>query len=220
MGQQIPFLERTMNRLFSALGARLTTSFGLLLLALGLAGCGTSMPSAPSKAALSDYKYVIGPGDSLNIVVWRNPELSTTVPVRPDGKFTSPLIEDMIAIGKNPTDLAREIETRLKKYIQDPVVTVIVSGFSGPTSEQIRVVGQATKPQALPYRQNMTLLDVMIAVGGITEFAAGNRAVLVRAVENNKEYGVRLRDLLKGGDVSANVEMLPGDVIIIPESWF
>jgi len=210
-----------MNRLFSALGARLTTTFGLLLLALGLAGCATGgMPPAPSKAALPDYKYVIGPGDSLNIVVWRNPELSTTVPVRPDGKFTSPLIEDMIAIGKNPTDLAREIETRLKKYIQDPVVTVIVSGFMGATTEQIRVVGQATKPQALPYRQNMTLLDVMIAVGGITEFAAGNRAVLVRSVENNKEYGVRLRDLLKGGDVSANVEMLPGDVIIIPESWF
>src|SRR5690606_8179166 len=181
---------------------------------------GSTLPPAPAKAAQPDYKYVVGPGDSLNIIVWRNPELSATVPVRPDGKFTSPLIEDMVAIGKNPTDLAREIEEKLKKYIQDPIVTVIVQGFAGPTSEQIRVVGQAAQPQALPYRQNMTVLDVMIAVGGITEFASGNRAVLVRRSEDNKEYQLRLRDLLKGGDVSANVEMLPGDVIIIPESWF
>ena len=211
------------NRLVSGLSSRLFRAAGLALVAIGVSGCasfGNSLPPAPTSAAVPDYKYVIGPGDSLNIVVWRNPELSATVPVRPDGKFTSPLIEDMVAIGKNPTDLAREIETKLKKYIQDPVVTVIVQGFSGPTSEQIRVVGQAAKPQALPYRQKMTLLDVMISVGGITEFAAGNRAVLVRAAEGNKQYGVRLRDLLKGGDVSANVEMLPGDVIIIPESWF
>jgi len=210
-----------MNRLFSVLISRMITSFGTVLVAAGLAGCAISnLPPAPAKAAVPDYKYMIGPGDSLNIVVWRNPELSATVPVRPDGKFTSPLNEDMVAIGKNPSDLAREIETRLKKYLQDPVVTVIVQNFAGPTSEQIRVVGQAAKPQALPYHQKMTLLDVMIAVGGITEFAAGNRAVLVRASENNKEYRVRLGDLLKGGDVSANVEMLPGDVIIIPESWF
>lgn len=112
------------------------------------------------------------------------------------------------------------METRLKKYIQDPVVTIVVQSFVGPTSEQIRVVGQAAKPAALPYRQNMTLLDAMIAVGGITEFASGNRAVLMRPTENNRQYDVRLRDLLKGGDVSANVELRPGDVIIIPESWF
>jgi polysaccharide biosynthesis/export protein len=185
-----------------------------------LAGCAGNLPPAPKEAATAEYKYVIGPGDQLNIVVWRNPELSGVIPVRPDGKISSPLIEDMTAQGKNPSELAREMEARLKRYIQDPVVTVVIQQFNGPNTEQIRVVGQAAKPQALPYRQNMTLLDVMISVGGITDFAAGNRAVLMRASEGNKQYNVRLRDLLKRGDVSANVEVRPGDVIIIPESWF
>jgi len=196
------------------------TALAALVVAL-LAGCAAgNLPSAPATAAVPDYKYLIGPGDQLDIVVWRSPELSGTVPVRPDGKITSPLIEDMVAIGKDPTELAREIEGRLKKYIKDPVVTVVVKNFVGPSAEQIRVVGQAAKPQALAYRQKMTLLDVMIAVGGITEFAAGNRAVLVRRAEGDKQYNIRLRDLLKNGDVGANVEMMPGDVIIIPESWF
>ena len=163
---------------------------------------------------------MIGPGDVVNITVWRNPELSMQVTVRPDGRISGPLVEDLQAIGKTPTELAREMEKVLAKYIQDPVVTVIVSGFSGPYSEQIRVVGQAARPQALPYRQNMTLLDVMIAVGGITDFAAGNRAVLMRPRDGNKQYTVRLWDLLKRGDVTANVEVQPGDVIIIPEAWF
>jgi polysaccharide export outer membrane protein len=126
----------------------------------------------------------------------------------------------MVAQGKNPSELAREIETALKKYLQDPVVTVVVQNFGGGNSEQVRVLGQAVKPATLPYRQNMTLLDVMIAVGGLTDFAAGNRAVLIRAAENNKAYNVRLADLIKRGDVGANVQVLPGDVIIIPESWF
>jgi polysaccharide biosynthesis/export protein len=191
-----------------------------VLIATALAGCAGNLPPAPKDAATTEYKYVIGPGDQLNIVVWRNPELSGLIPVRPDGKISSPLIEDMVAQGKNPSELAREMEARLKRYIQDPVVTVVIQQFNGPNTEQIRVVGQAAKPQALPYRQNMTLLDVMISVGGITDFAAGNRAVLMRASEGNKQYNVRLRDLLKRGDVSANVEMRPGDVIIIPESWF
>lgn len=188
--------------------------------ALLLAACASNLPPAPPQAATPEYKYLIGPGDQLNIVVWRNPELSQVVPVRPDGRISAPLVEDMVAIGKNPTQLAREIEMALKKYIQEPIVTVVVQNFVGPNSEQVRVVGQAAKPAALPYRQNMTLLDAMIAVGGLTEFAAGNRGVLVRAAENNKQYNVRLRDLLKRGDVSANVELRPGDVIIIPESWF
>ncbi len=197
--------------------------FAVVLAAmLALAGCASTgdQPPAPQKAAVPDYRYLIGPGDTLNIQVWRNPELSTSVPVRPDGKVTAPLIEDLVAIGKNPTALAREIETQLKKYIQDPVVTVIVTTFVGPTSEQIRIVGAAARPAALPYKQNMTVLDAMIAVGGITEFAAGNRAVLLRTAEGNKEYDLRLRDLLKRGDVSANVDLRPGDVVIIPESFF
>lgn len=192
----------------------------LALIAALAAGCAAPFPPAPPAAATPDYKYLIGPGDQLSIIVWRNPELSTTAPVRPDGRITAPLVEDMVAIGKNPSQLAREMEVALKKYIQDPVVTVVVLGFVGPTSEQVRVVGQATRPAALPYRQNMTLLDAMIAVGGLTEFASGNRAVLVRASEGNRQYNVRLRDLIKRGDVRANVELKPGDVIIIPESWF
>jgi polysaccharide export outer membrane protein len=191
-----------------------------LFAALLVAGCASQLPPAPTKAATPDYKYLIGAGDVLNITVWRNPELSATVPVRPDGKITAPLIEDIVAIGKNPTELAREMEERLKKYIQEPVVTIVVQNFVGPTSEQVRVVGQATKPAALNYKQDMTVLDAMIAVGGLTEFAAGNRAVLIRATEGNKAYNVRLHDLLKRGDVSANVELRPGDVIIIPEGWF
>jgi polysaccharide biosynthesis/export protein len=163
----------------------------------------------------------VGPGDALNIVVWRNPEVSTTVPVRPDGKFTTPLVEDIEAIGKTPTQLARDIEKALSKYIQDPIVSVIVTGFNGPFDQQIRVVGQAAKPQALPYRQNMTLLDVMIAVGGVTDFADGNAATLVRNVSGKpQQFSVRLEDLVKAGDVTANIEMRPGDVLIIPESLF
>ncbi|GAA4404768.1 XrtA/PEP-CTERM system exopolysaccharide export protein [Quisquiliibacterium transsilvanicum] len=194
--------------------------FAALFAALLMAGCASSLPPAPLKAATPDYKYLIGAGDSLNISVWRNPELSATVPVRPDGKITAPLVEDMVAIGKNPTELAREMEAKLKKYIQDPVVTIVVQGFVGPTSEQVRIVGQAARPAALNYKQDMTVLDAMISVGGITEFAAGNRAVLIRATEANKAYNIRLHDLLKRGDVTANVELRPGDVIIIPESWF
>ena len=193
----------------------------LATVVLALAGCASqNLPLAPSKAAVPDYKYLIGPGDNLNIIVWRNPELSMAVPVRPDGKLTSPLIEDLVAIGKNPSDLAREIEPRLTRYSQDPVVTVVVNNFVGPTSEQIRIVGSATRPSALPYRQNMTVLDAMIAVGGITDYAAGNRAVLIRASDRGRQYTLRLKDLLKGGDVSANADLRPGDVIIIPEGWF
>lgn len=185
-----------------------------------LGGCASTYPPAPAKVATPEYNYVIGPGDSVNIVVWRNPELSQSVPVRPDGKITTPLVEDLPAMGKDATTLARDLEKALSKFIRDPVVTVIVTGFVGPYSEQIRVVGEAAKPQILPYKQNMTLLDVMIAVGGITDFADGNRASILRTTEGNKQYGVRLKDLLKAGDVSANVEVKPGDVLVIPQSWF
>ena len=191
------------------------------MLGIAASGCATQYPPAPQQvAANSDYSYLIGPGDNLNIVIWRNPELSTTVPVRPDGMITTPLVEDIKATNKTPTQLAREIEKALTKYIQDPIVTIIVTGFVGPYSEQIRIVGQAARPQTLPYRQNMSLLDVMIAVGGMTDFAAGNRATILRTREGNAQYRVRLNDLLQKGDVSANIQMRPGDVLIIPESYF
>lgn len=195
----------------------------LLFALLSAAGCAgkPSSPAAPAQAALTtQYKYLIGPGDVVSVIVWRNPDLSMSVPVRPDGKISLPLVEDLPAAGKDPTVVAREVERALSKYIRDPVVTIVVTDFRGPYSEQIRVIGQATKPQALPYRENMTLLDVMIAVGGITDFADGNRSNILRTAEGNKLYSVRLDDLLRGGDISANVAVMPGDVLIIPESWF
>ena len=186
-----------------------------------LSACSTmKYPAAPPTAATPDQKYLIGPLDTLNIVVWRNPELSMSVTVRPDGRISTPLVEDLVAQDRNPSDLARDIEKVLGKYTRDPVVTVVVTGFTGAASEQVRVIGEAARPAAIPYRQKMTVLDVMIAVGGLTDFADGNGAVLVRAKEEGKSYGVRLRDLVKRGDISANVEMRPGDVLIIPQSWF
>ena len=193
----------------------------VLITSCVVAGCATSSyPPAPATAASPDYRYVIGAGDTINIVVWRNPELSMTVPVRPDGKIAAPLVEDLTALGKDSTTLARDIEKALSKVIRDPVVTVVVTNFVGPYSEQIRVVGEAARPQVLSYRQKMTLLDVMIAVGGVTDFADGNGASILRTAEGNKQYSVRIKDLIKRGDVSANVEMKPGDVLIIPQSWF
>lgn len=194
-----------------------------LLLMIGLGACAAVQghPPAPKSVASPDYNYIIGPGDNVNIIVWRNSDLSFSAPVRPDGKITSPLVEDLPAMGKNSTALARDVEKALSKYIRDPVVTVVVTGFVGPYSEQIRVVGEAAKPQALPYRQNMTILDVMIAVGGITDFADGNNATLVRAEAGKpKQYNVRLKDLLRRGDITANVDMKPGDVLVIPQGWF
>jgi polysaccharide biosynthesis/export protein len=191
-------------------------------LAVFLTGCATkpAIPEAPHMAATPDYNYIVGPGDNLNISVWRNPELSMSVPVRPDGKIATPLVDDLVAQGKTSTEIARDIEKVLSKLVRDPVVTVIVTGFVGPYSEQIRVVGEAAKPQALPYKQKMTLLDVMIAVGGLTDFADGNGASIVRASEGGAQYSVRIKDLVKRGDIAANVEMKPGDILIIPQGWF
>ena len=191
------------------------------LAAVLTAACTTpSYPPAPAAAGVGDYSYLIGPGDTLNIIVWRNPELSMTVPVRPDGKVTAPLVDELVAQGKNSVEIARDIEKVLGKYVRDPVVTVIVGNFTGPYSEQVRVVGEAAKPQALPYREKMTLLDVMIAVGGLTDFAAGNSATILRGGAGGTQYSVRLKDLIRRGDVSANVEMRPGDILIIPQSFF
>lgn len=199
-------------------GATLRAFF--LSLTVLLAGCASKYPPAPVVSAPPEYNYVIGPGDSVNVVVWRNPELSMIVPVRPDGKITTPLVEDLPAMGKDPSTLARDIEKAIAKYIRDPIVTVVVTTFVGPYSEQIRVMGEAAKPQILAYKQKMTLLDVMIAVGGMTDFADGNQASILRPSDGNKQYNVRLKDLIRRGDISANVEMRPGDILIIPQSWF
>ena len=193
-----------------------------------LAACSSTgkPPPAPVTAATQDYNYIIGPGDNLNIIVWRNPELSMAVPVRPDGKFSTPLIDELVGQGKTSTQVAREVEKQLEKYVRDPVVTVVVTTFVGPYDQQILVVGEATKPQALPFKQYMTLLDVMIAVGGLTDFADGNEATILRTADGGKDgvggkqFSVRLRDLLRRGDISANVEMKPGDILIIPQGWF
>ncbi len=188
-----------------------------------LSACATNteMPEMAAKPGEPKHEYLLGPGDTININVWRNPEVSQTIPVRPDGRITMPLVEDLPAMGKTPTQLAREIEQILSKYIQQPVVTVTVTSFVGPYTEQIRVIGQASKPQALPYRQGMSLMDVLIAVGGLAEFAAGNRANIVRTVDGKQQkIAVRLNDLIKSGDISANMPVRPGDVLIIPESFF
>ncbi len=190
---------------------------------LAVAGCMTSYPDAPQKSFMEEDKseYLIGPGDSLKVFVWRNPDLTTSVPVRPDGRISVPLIENVIAAGKTPSQLGAEIEVILKEYIQEPRVTIIVTSFVGPFAEQIRIVGEATQPRAISYKKDMTILDAMIQVGGLTEFAAGNRAVIVRKVDGQEQiYRVRLKDLLRGGDVSANVELVPGDIIIVPETRF
>ena len=192
----------------------------LMVMVSLLAACATKYPPAPAAATSPDYRYVIGPLDTVNVIVWRNPELSMAVPVRPDGRITTPLVEDTPALGRNPTELARDLEQALAKYIRDPVVTVIVTSFVGPSNEQIRIVGEAAKPQAVAFRQNMTLLDLIIVAGGLTDFADGNNAVLVRGSEKSNQYSVRLGDLVRRGDISANVDVKPGDVLIIPQGWF
>ena len=207
--------------------ARKMFALSALLLAPLLSACASgSLPpapvSAPVEMAATDPSYVIGPTDQLTVFVWRQPELSSNAIVRPDGKISVPLIDDLQAAGKTPTDLAKGISERLAEYIQNPKVSVIVTNFVGPYDQQIRVVGEAAKPQSIPFRRNMTVLDVMIQVGGLTEFAAGNREVLVRhgSTGQGANYRLRLSDLVKDGDVRANAYVLPGDVIIIPQSYF
>jgi polysaccharide export outer membrane protein len=196
------------------------------LITVFLSGCATqTLPTAQVRTSLTtnvnNYQYLVGPGDNLSIFVWRNPEISGSFIVRPDGKVTTSLVEDLDVSGKTPTMLAREIESELSKYINNPRVTVSVNNFSGPLSEQVRVIGEATNPSAISYTQNMTLLDLMIAVGGLTEFANGNNAVLVRVVNGEqKSYALNIETLIKDGDIGKNIYMLPGDIVIIPEAWF
>ncbi len=200
------------------------------VISLALSGCagGSSGPQLPAASFVAMQEgpgedYIIGPLDELTIFVWRNPELGAKVQVRPDGRVTTPLITDMPAVGKTPKMLADDITLQLSQYIQDPLVSVIVNKFAGTYSQQVRVIGATGKPASLPYRANMTLLDAMIAVGGLSEYAAGNRAKLIRfdkETGKQAEYGLRLGDLLRRGDSKANVMLVPGDVIIIPESQF
>ena len=196
---------------------------------LMLNGCASGgRPELPAASFVATQEqpgeeYIIGPLDQLNIFVWRNTELSAKVQVRPDGRITTPLINDMPAVGKTPAMLADDMKIALSTYIKDPIVSVIVENFSGTFSQQVRIVGATAKPAAIPYRANMTLLDAMIAVGGLSEYAAGNKARLVRydrKTGRQVEYNIKLSSLLKNGDSSANVRLEPGDVIIIPESMF
>jgi polysaccharide biosynthesis/export protein len=203
---------------------------GVSAIAMALAGCshGASGPQLPTASFVATQEgpgeeYIIGPLDSLTIFVWRNPELGAKVQVRPDGRISTPLISDMPAVGKTPTMLAQDIKVQLGEYIRDPLVSVIVDNFSGTFSQQIRVVGATEKPASIPYRANMTLLDAMISVGGLSEFASGNKSRLVRYDRSNgrqHEFPIKLGDLLKRGDTRANVKLEPGDVIIIPQSMF
>ena len=203
---------------------------GSALASLALSGCsgGANGPQLPPAAFVAmqegpSEEYVIGPLDELTVFVWRNPELGASVQVRPDGRITTPLITDMPAVGKTPSMLAEDVKLQLSQYIQEPIVSVIVNKFAGTFSQQVRIVGASEKPASLPYRANMTLLDAMIAVGGLNEWAAGNRARLVRFDKESgtqKEFSLRLGDLLRKGDAKANVMLMPGDVIIIPESSF
>ena len=195
---------------------------------LFLVGCSSApgLPSASSgeiaaAAAQAAPSYQIGAGDTLNVFVWRNPELTTVVTVRPDGRVSIPLVEDIEAVGKTPAELGRQLEDRLRKYVKDPLVTVIPSQFVGPFTQQVRVIGEAVSPKAIPYRTGLTVLDVMIAVGGLTKYAAGDRSEIVRVLNGNeKAFRVHLTSLIRDGDVAENVYMAPGDILIIPQSYF
>jgi len=206
---------------------RWPTIFAALLVAVLLSGCSLKKdidyPELPTASGDAQYstRYRIAPGDTVQIFVWRNPEVSTSVPVRPDGLLSAPLLEEIPAAGKTPAELARDLEAELSTYLRDPLVTVIVNGFVGTYREQIRVMGEASSPMSLLYRDSMTLLDVMIQAGGLTNFADGNNAALVRLVDGNQEqFRLRLDDRIRDGDISANIDMHPGDIIIIPEAWF
>lgn len=201
------------------LAVRLLTVF---VATIALAACSTTAPypPAPTKVDPPNLSYKIAPLDALNIVVWRNPELSATVTVRPDGYISTPLIADIQAAGRSPADLSHDIEKALSKYIREPVVSVVVTGFQGGYSDQVRIVGDVGKPLAVPYRENMTILDIVIQAGGPTEFANTNGTVIIRGSEGGKRYSVRLNDLIRGGDASANVPLMPGDIVVVPRSLF
>jgi len=193
----------------------------LLLMTLFTGCSGIQSQALPKSAINNNSSYLIGPGDSLNIFVWRNDDLSTTVTVRPDGRISSPLIEDLSVAGLQPIQVAQLVEDILSKYIRNPKVSIIVSGFQGTPSQQVKIIGNATNPTVLQYKKGMTLLDVMIAVKGLTDFADGDNAQLIRTVNGKQnQYTVFLDSLIRKGDISKNRNIMPGDTIIIPEAWF
>ncbi len=211
--------NRTLRSLRSPV-AKLTAALAILV----LAGCGWGryppVPEAQRNIDV-DYDYVLGPGDAVSIFVWGNEELSSGGTIRPDGKLTTQLVEDLQASGKTSTELARDIEVAYSEYVREPVVSVIVSGFRGVPDQSIRVLGEATSPKRIPFRKHMTLLDLLIQVGGLTAYADGNKSVLVRMVDGKEQtYSLRIDDLVKDADISANVALMPGDILIIAESWF
>lgn len=184
-------------------------------------GASSAEGAPPAPAASTEPEYVIGPGDTVQVFVWRNPELSVTVPVRPDGKISTPLVEDMVAVGRTSSELAREMEKVLAEYIRSPQVNIIVTNPVS-TYSQIKVIGEVATPQSIPYREGLTVLDVVLAVGGLTDFASGNRAKIVRKDENGKpvEIRVKLDSLVRKGRIRENVDVQPGDILIVPESFF
>ena len=217
-------MGRNVVRIGALSRRQMTLAFAMTLLVITILGTSAraadSPPAAPLPPPRSDY--IIGPGDILNVFVWRNPELSTTVPVRPDGKISTPLVEDMVAVGKTPAQLARDVEKVLGEYVRTPTVNVIVATATSALS-QIKVIGQVKVPQSVPYRDGLRVLDVILLAGGVTDFAAPNRAKIVRAATGNgkpKEERVKLGDLLEKGDMKQNLLLGPGDALVIPQARF
>ena len=211
------------NLLKSVRFATLLSALSGVLILTGCATRSSDLPELPQASGDAQFstRYRIAPGDSVPIFVWRNPEVSTTVPVRPDGLLSAPLLEEVPAAGKTPAELARDLEAELSTYLRDPLVTVIVNGFVGTFNEQIRVLGEAAQPRSMLYRDSMTVLDVLVETGGLTQYADGNSSILLRRVDGEMvEYRLRLDDLAQNGDISANIDMRPGDVVIVPEAWF
>ncbi len=211
-------------KVFSVATRLMVTSVVVLLV-----GCASEqLPVLPTATIhpsitkdVNDYRYIIGPGDKIKISVWGNPEGSGSYQVRPDGMVSTALVDDVVAAGRTPTELSRDLEEKLSRYIRDPIVSVSVDNFVGPFSEQVRVMGEAVEPRAISYKEDMTLFDVMIEVGGLTEFADGNSARLIRVIDNEqRQFSLQMDDLMRDGVIEANVDILPGDIIFIPEAWF
>ncbi|MDB1123728.1 XrtA/PEP-CTERM system exopolysaccharide export protein [Vibrio algarum] len=205
--------------------SRAVVTSSLLLIVACSSNTSPQLPPATVHASLTEnidnYVYLIGPGDELSVFVWGNPEISGSFTVRPDGMISTSLVDDLEASGKTSTELAREFEAQLSEYIRDPIVSIIVNDFVGPFGEQVRVIGEASEPKAISYTENMTILDVMVQVGGLTEYADGNDVSLIRVIDGQyKKFNVKMDDLLKFGTIEENVDVLPGDIIIIPEAWF